>query len=82
MTTNAKANGVRLSELADLPAALDVPQAARVARVSTDAAYALIAQDKWPTPVVRFGKSIRVPTVPLLAALGCSAEEAAEKLTA
>jgi hypothetical protein len=80
MTTRAKTSGVRLRELVDLPAALDVPGAARIASMSPDAAYDVIARGEWPTPVLRFGKSIRVPTVPLLAALGLSAEDAAEKL--
>jgi hypothetical protein len=80
MTTKAKANGVRLSELADLPAVLDVTGAARVVGISADAAYDNIARDQWPTPVLRIGKSIRVPTVPLLAALGISAADAAARL--
>jgi len=80
MRTKAKANGARFADLADLPVVLDVPAAARVASLSTDAAYRIVAAGEWPSPVVRFGKSIRVPTAPLLAALGLSTEDAAARL--
>lgn len=76
MPTRCKTTALQFGELDDLPLALDVPQAARVVGVSRDAAYATISRGEWPTPVVRFGKSIRIPTAPLLAALGIEPNDA------
>jgi predicted DNA-binding transcriptional regulator AlpA len=49
---------------------LDVPTAARLLGIGRTAAYQLVKQDQWPTPVIRIGRLIRVPTAPLLALLG------------
>jgi predicted DNA-binding transcriptional regulator AlpA len=53
-----------------LPPVLDVPTAARLLGIGRTAAYQLVKQDRWPTPVIRIGRLIRVPTAPLLAILG------------
>jgi hypothetical protein len=79
-TTKAKAATLRLSDVTDLPVVLDVQGAARLLGISPDAAYDLHARGEWPSPTIRAGKSIRIPTAPLLTALGISAEDAAEKL--
>lgn len=53
-------------EPAALPPMLTVPQAARVLDIGRTLAYELIRNDAWPTPVLRAGKLIKVPTAPLL----------------
>ncbi|HTY71350.1 MAG TPA: DNA-binding protein [Actinomycetes bacterium] len=53
-------------ELDQLPAMLDVPAAAHVLGIGRSLAYELIRSDRWPSPVVRVGKLIRIPTAPLL----------------
>lgn len=50
----------------DLPAALDLPAAAKLLGVGRTLAYELVRNGEWPTPVFRVGKLIRVPTRPLL----------------
>ena len=56
-------------ELKALPAVIDVPTAARVLGLGRAAAYQLVKEGQWPTPVFRVGKQIRIPTAPLLALL-------------
>ena len=79
--TNAKAATLRLSDVTDLPVVLDVQGAARLLGISPDAVYDLVARDEFPSAVVGAGRTIRIPTAPLLAALGVTAEAAAERLT-
>lgn len=55
-----------------LPAVVDVPTAAAVLGVGRTAAYELIRTGSWPTPVLRLGKLIRIPTAPLLELVGVS----------
>ncbi len=57
-------------ELFALPAVVDVPTAAGALGMGKTAAYELIRCGSWPTPVLRLGKLIRIPTAPLLALLG------------
>lgn len=59
-------------DLAALPPVIDLATAAAVLGVGRTAAYELVRTDRWPTPVIRVGKLIRVPTAPLLALLGVS----------
>lgn len=54
------------SDLRSLPPVVDVPTAAAVLGIGKTAAYDLIRSGKWPTPVLRLGKLIRVPSAPLL----------------
>ena len=49
-----------------LPAVIDVVTAAAVLGIGRTAAYELIRTGDWPTPVVRLGKLIRIPTGQLL----------------
>jgi predicted DNA-binding transcriptional regulator AlpA len=51
----------------ELPAMVDVVTAAAVLGIGRTAAYELIRTDAWPTPVLRLGKLIRIPTASLLA---------------
>jgi predicted DNA-binding transcriptional regulator AlpA len=48
------------------PAVLDVPQAARLLGIGRTLAYELIRTDQWPTPVLRIGRLIRIPSRPLI----------------
>jgi hypothetical protein len=51
---------------ADLPAVLDVPQAARLLGIGRTLAYELVRTDQWPTPVLRVGRLIKIPSRPLI----------------
>ena len=53
-----------------LPPVVDVATAAAVLGVGRSAAYELIRVGQWPTPVLRLGKLIRIPTAPLLELVG------------
>jgi len=65
--------GLTAAQLAALPAVIDVCTAAAVHhRVGRTAAYELIRTGRWPTPIVRVGHHIRIPTAPLLTLLGLS----------
>ena len=63
-------------ELRALPAVVDVPTAAAVLEIGRTAAYELVRTGEWPTPIVRLGHCIRIPTAPLLALLGLSTDSA------
>lgn len=51
---------------AALPQVLTVPQAARVLGIGRTLAYELVRTQSWPTPVIRAGRLIKIPTAPLL----------------
>lgn len=55
-----------VTDLAELPPMLTVPQAARVLGIGRTLAYELVRTGAWPTPVIRAGKLIKIPTAPLL----------------
>jgi len=57
-------------QLVALPAVVDVPTAASVLGLSRTTVYELIRVGDWPTPVLRLGKLIRLPTEPILELLG------------
>jgi excisionase family DNA binding protein len=57
-------------QLVALPAVVDVPTAASVLGLSRTTVYELIRIGDWPTPVLRLGKLIRLPTEPILELLG------------
>jgi len=57
-------------DLQALPPVIDVPTAARALGVGRSAAYDMIRTNTWPTPVLRLGRLIRVPSAPLLEMLG------------
>jgi predicted DNA-binding transcriptional regulator AlpA len=61
-------------ELRALPPVLDVPTAGRLLGLGRSAAYDLILTGEWPTPVLRLGRRLRIPTAPLLALLGLSTD--------
>jgi hypothetical protein len=49
-----------------LPAVLDLPAAAALLGVGRTTAYRLVREQLWPTPVLRLGRLIKIPTQPLL----------------
>jgi predicted DNA-binding transcriptional regulator AlpA len=51
---------------AALPAVLDVPQAARLLGIGRTLAYELVRTDQWPTPIIRVGRLIKIPSAPLI----------------
>lgn len=53
-------------ELDQLPPILDVPTAAHVLGIGRSLAYQLVRTGDWPTPVLRVGKLIKIPTAPLV----------------
>ena len=61
-------------QLRALPAVVDVPTAAAVLAIGRTAAYELVRSGRWPTPIVRLGHRIRIPTAPLLVLLGVSTD--------
>jgi predicted DNA-binding transcriptional regulator AlpA len=62
-------------EVRALPAVVDLPTAARALGVGRSAAYELVRVGAWPTPVVRLGKLIKIPSAPLVELLGLSTPE-------
>lgn len=50
----------------NLPALLTVPEAAKVLGIGRTLAYELVRTDAWPTPIIRAGKLIKIPSRPLL----------------
>jgi excisionase family DNA binding protein len=59
-------------EIGSIPAVLDLPDAARLLGVGRTFAYQLVRDGQWPTPVIRVGRLIKIPTRPLLEFLGAS----------
>ncbi len=57
-------------QLMELPAVVDVPTAAAILGIGRTAVYELIRTNAFPTPVLRLGKLIRLPTAPLLDLVG------------
>ena len=53
-------------ELHALPSILNLPTAAKVLGIGRSLGYELVRTGQWPTPVVRVGKLIKIPTAPLL----------------
>lgn len=60
------------ADLERLPAALDVPTAARLLGIGRTMAYELVRTGQWPTPVIRIGLLVKISTEPLLALLGAT----------
>jgi predicted DNA-binding transcriptional regulator AlpA len=53
-------------EVRALPAVVDLTTAARVLGLGRSAAYELVRTGAWPTPVLRLGRLIKVPSAPLV----------------
>lgn len=63
MTTTGNAHQ---TDTTALPAVLDVPAAAQLLGIGRTLAYELIRTAQWPTPTLRIGRLIKIPTQPLL----------------
>jgi predicted DNA-binding transcriptional regulator AlpA len=61
-----------VEQMRSLPPVVDVLTAAAVLGIGRTAAYELIRIGQWPTPILRLGKLIRVPSAPLLDLVGVS----------
>jgi hypothetical protein len=57
-----------------VPAVFDLVTAARMLGIGRTVAYQLVRQGKWPTPVLRLGSQIKVPSAPLYELLGLSTD--------
>lgn len=64
LVTDARA-GAAPDRLADLPPVIDLIEAAALLGVGRTTAYKLVRRGEWPTPVLRIGRLIKVPTAPL-----------------
>jgi hypothetical protein len=62
------------TEVRALPAVVDVVTAAEVLGIGRTVAYELVRTDRFPTPVIRVGHQIKVPTAYLIELLGLSTE--------
>lgn len=58
------------AQLLELPPVVDLTTAASALGLGRSAAYELVRSGRWPTPVLRLGRLIKVPTAPLLTLLG------------
>lgn len=65
MTTMASA-----LDLTNLPPTLDLVDAARLLGIGRTLAYDMVREGTWPTPIIRAGRKIRVPSAPMLSLLG------------
>ncbi len=52
------------------PPTLTVPDACELLGISPWTGYELVKRDEFPVPVVRLGRTIRIPTQPLMDLLG------------
>jgi predicted DNA-binding transcriptional regulator AlpA len=64
-----------LDELRKLRPLLDVPAAAALLGIGPTATYTAIRAGTWPTPVLRPGRLMLIPSAPLLELLGVPARE-------
>jgi len=69
--TNASLQ-MTVEQARNLPPVVDVLTAAAILGIGRTAAYELIRLGQWPTPILRVGKLIRVPSAPLLELEGVS----------
>jgi excisionase family DNA binding protein len=65
----------RLDPAVPLPAVLDLVHAAALLGVGRTTAYRLVHDEQWPTPVLRLGRLIKIPTQPLLELLAGTIRE-------
>lgn len=62
-------------EIGALPAVVNLPAAALALGLGRSAAYQLVRVGDWPTPVLRLGRLIRVPSAPLLELFGLASPD-------
>jgi excisionase family DNA binding protein len=51
--------------LASLPPVIDLMRAAALLGLGRTTAYKLVRRNEWPTPIIRIGRLIKIPTAPL-----------------
>jgi len=66
-------SGAASGRRGDSAAVFDLLEAARLLGVGRTLAYQLVRDGRWPTPVVRMGRLIKIPKKPLLDYLGADA---------
>jgi len=66
-------SGAASTRRSDPSAVFDLLEAARLLGVGRTLAYQLVRDGRWPTPVVRMGRLIKIPKKPLLDYLGADA---------
>jgi predicted DNA-binding transcriptional regulator AlpA len=59
-------------------AVVDVPTAASMLGIGRTLAYHLVRTGQWPTPLIRVGRLIKVPTRPLLEYVDGGARDGAQ----
>ena len=64
-TVGGASTGGAADPLADLPPVIDLVSAAGLLGLGRTTAYKLVRTGQWPTPVIRIGRLIKVPTAPL-----------------
>jgi hypothetical protein len=62
-------------EVHALPAVVDVVTAGEVLGIGRSAAYELVRTERFPTPVLRVGRQIKIPTAYLIDLLGLSTDD-------
>ena len=67
----------RVDPAVPLPAVLDIVEAAALLGVGRTTAYKLVHDGQWPTPVLRLGRLIKIPTQPLLELLAGATRDTA-----
>jgi hypothetical protein len=70
MKVGDKLNGMTRAELLALPVVVDLVTAGRALGIGRTRAFELARRGEFPVPVLRVGLTYRVPTAPLLKALG------------
>ncbi len=65
----------RVDPAAPLPAVLDLTRAAALLGVGRTTAYKLVHDGQWPTPVLRLGRLIKIPSQPLVELLAGTIRE-------
>ena len=65
------------AEVRALPAVVDVVTAAEVLGIGRTVAYELVRTDRFPTPVLRVGRQIKIPTAYLIDLIGLGRADAA-----
>jgi len=69
----------RRAAVGELPAALSVKDFAALMNTSVDAAYEAIAAGRFPFPVLRIGRVIRIPRAAVLESLGLAGADCGHK---
>lgn len=67
------------TEVRALPAVVDVVTAAEVLGIGRTVAYQLVRTDRWPTPVLRVGRQIKIPTAYLIDLLGLTTDRGSSR---